>query len=591
MFNEVGGNIALSGVSLVDSAGAGINIDGGTGTIRFAGTTTIEGAAADAIRIQNSDADIEFESLVIRDAAGAGISIFNNESTGSFTVSGHTLIDGTGEQGIAIRDNEGTVTFDSVEIDGRGQIGIYVDGTAGEVLFDGDVAVANSEDSTQSAIKVSNSEADIVFDANTTIENALGNAGVELADNTGRVGFVNLDITADGAAGVLGRNGGSLTITDGNVTVENAAAFDIEGSETDISLTSVRVDGGDVGIRLKDTTGGFIINGDPTGIAESGGLIENTTTAIFAENAGVIGLRNMVLNNNVTGVNVTGTERFTMWNSSVTGSDNFAITAANVETFQIVSSDFSDNDGTFQWAANDEDVATNWVLSDVTVDSGSAPALTFVGTNEAQIELAISDSRFTSILSDSDLVNVTADGRLGLTILGNQFQSSGSDVTLFNVNSRSTDQLLEARIFDNLFATTGTSATGLAVTTDGQSQLLIDQNVITFGAGRGIGMDLDLASSSTVGLYTNTITDNFDGATGVLFRSITGPSQIEIINNDLSFANLGGLSDRGFIFNSVTGDVNLIGTTDNTVSGASTVYSIPSGTTTGFFLINGVPVP
>jgi len=236
-------------------------------------------------------------------------------------------------------------------------------------------------------------------------------------------------------------------------------------------------------------------------------------------------------------------------------------------------------------------VNTSWLLSQVTVDAGNANALTLTGSNEATTELSIGDSTFTSTASNVSLLDVTTDGRLTLTMSGSRLQSSGSDVVLLDVDSDATDELFTGTFINNLFSPTGSDSTGIRVGTEGQSTVLFDQNTVTFAADRGTGLDLDFGESATFGLYRNVITDNFDGATAVLFRNLRDSSQIEIIGNELNFANLGGLSDRGFIFDSVTGDVRLIGGTDNAVNGASTLYSIPAGSTSGSFLINGVRVP
>lgn len=591
MFNEVGGNIALSGVSLVDSAGAGIQIDGGTGTLRFIGTTTIEGATGDAISIANSDADVVFESLVINGAAGSGISLFNNANTGSFTVVGDTTINGVTGQGIAIRDNESTVTFGSVEIDGRDGIGILVDNTAGQVGFEGDVTIANSQNSTKPGLKVSDSEGDVVFVGDASIQNARGDAGIKLVDNSGRVGFTSLNVDAINATGIKSRSGGQLTMLEGSVKTEGAAAFDIEDALLDVDITSVEVTGGDTGVRLKDTTGSFIVNGDAENTEDSGGFIKDTDTAVSIENAGVVGLRNVSLEDNAAGIQLAEVGRFTLWTSEITGSTGLAIDATNVGTFQVVGSNFSGNGQTFRFAGSDVDTATSWLLSDVTVEAGDANALTLIGSNEATLDLTVSDSTFTSTASNVSLLDITTDGRATFAMSGSRLQSSGSNVVLLDIDSQVTDDLFTGSVINNLFSPTGSSGTGFRLATADQSTVLFDQNTVTFAADRGIGLDLDLGESAVLGIYRNVITDNFDGATAVLIRHARDESQIEIIGNELNFANLGGLSDRGFIFDSVTGDVQLIGNTDNTVNGASEFYSIPTGTTTGSFLINGGRVP
>lgn len=89
----------------------------------------------------------------------------------------------------------------------------------------------------------------------------------------------------------------------------------------------------------------------------------------------------------------------------------------------------------------------------------------------------------------------------------------------------------------------------------------------------------------------NKFTDTTDGATGMLFDSVTGPGAITINSNTISLANTGGLLDRGIIFSSVPTSFQLHGTVSNTVTGADTPFFVPAGSTTGSIIVNGAAVP
>ena len=587
-FNNVGGTVALSGVSLVDSSANGINIDGGTGTIRFTGDTIIEGAAGDAIRVHNSDANVEFENLTILNATGAGVSIFGNANTGSFAVTGSTTIDGATD-GIRIGENAGTTDFGRVEIRNRQNHGVVIDETEGQVVFNNELQIANEQSATDSAIEITGSDADIVFAENVNVTDVTGDAAVSLRENAGTIGFADLDVTTDSAIGVQVVDSETLNIIDGEVSTTNAAAFDIEDADTLISIESVSVDGGPVGIRLQDVTGSFVVTGivDESG---SGGSIVGTTNALLVENAGTIGLRSMTFDDNQTTFSVDTAERFALWDSGVTGSSVLVADMLNVNAIEFLRSSFSDNASVFDWRAN-ADEQYDWLLSEVTVDSGAASALRAVATGDADLAVTIQNSVFTSTATARDLLSISGSGLLTVAMTTNDIQTSGSDATLLNIQTNSSTDLSRITVFNNLFTSTGSSTTAIDVTTGGPSELLIEQNGIGFQGDRGIGMAFDFAGSSTLGLYSNIISDEFDGATGVLFRSVQGPSRLEILSNELSFANLGGLSDRGFIFETITGDVTLIGGTNNIVSGASTPVFVPSGRTNGSFVVNGVAVP
>lgn len=590
MFQQVGGHVTLSDVSLSDSGDAGIHIDGGSGTIAFAGTTTIQSAIGDAIRIHNSDADVTFESLVIRDAGGAGISVLGNTNTASLNVTGTTSISGSAAEAIRIEENDGAVTFGALDIETAGGAGIVITDTEGQVQFDESVSIVAEQLSGDSPLQIHDSAADVVFVGDVTITNATGHSAVNLQNNTGSTSFASLNVDSNGSAAVHARDAGSLAILDGSVTTTDGAAFDIADSATDISLTTVTVDGGDFGIRLEDTTGSFIINGDMENTPGSGGSIMNTGHGILAANTGVIGVRHMSFDQNEVAVQVDRGERFAMWDSVVTSATEWALDLQDVENVEVVTSDFADNANTFRFIA-DTDQAHAVLLSDVQVDAGTATAVQVVGTSGAELTVAIENSVLLSTADDESLIQVQADGVFSFEMTDTRLQTSGDRSTLLSLNATSTTDLARFTVYNNLLSASGSSSTGIYTSTAGPSQIQYEQNSVVFAAERGVGMDFELAGSATVGIYSNLITDNFDGATAILMRSVDGPSRIEFAGNELQFGNLGGLSDRGFIFEDVTGDVSLLGAIDNIVGGASVPWFVPAGRTNGSFLVNGVRVP
>ena len=421
-----------------------------------------------------------------------------------------------------------------------------------------------------------------------TITDATGDSAIDLHDNPGTVGFVSLDVAATDGAGFTARNSGTVRVVDGIVTTENAAAFDIEDSDIDIGLTGVSVTGGDYGIRIINSTGNFVVAGTTNGNG-SGGFINDTTTGILLENAGVVGIRFLNLDGNETAIAASGAERVSFFDGTVTDSQT-AINLLNVQQVELVSSTFSDNNSTFELRAT-ADQGHDWLLQGLTVDSGNNAALLASGTGDADISVSVQTSTFTSSASGVDLLGISSQGILDLVVSQNEINSSGSNTSLLNIASNSDTALGRFTVFNNIFATTGSSVTAINTTTLGPSEILYEQNSISFTGDRGVGMGFNVAGSATVGVYTNLIIDEFDGATGVLFENVAGPTRIEIEGNALDFANLGGLSDRGFIFETITGDVTLLGATNNVVSGASTSAFVPSGRTTGSFFVNGISVP
>ncbi len=93
----------------------------------------------------------------------------------------------------------------------------------------------------------------------------------------------------------------------------------------------------------------------------------------------------------------------------------------------------------------------------------------------------------------------------------------------------------------------------------------------------------------------NDFTDSTDGATGILFDSVTGPTSIRIEDNFINFANTGALVDRGIYFSTVNYDSNnvvrLHGAFNNVIRGTTTPFYVPFGSTTGSIIVNGNRVP
>ena len=113
-------------------------------------------------------------------------------------------------------------------------------------------------------------------------------------------------------------------------------------------------------------------------------------------------------------------------------------------------------------------------------------------------------------------------------------------------------------------------------------------------------MDLRLASGAGVNIRGNVIKEDTEGGTGVIFQSVMAPSAIRIEGNAIALFDGAIGAERGIIFRSVAGVVNLFGSTNNIVqlinpgmTGAfiETVFFMPGGSNNGWIFVNGVPVP
>src|SRR4029079_12369380 len=126
---------------------------------------------------------------------------------------------------------------------------------------------------------------------------------------------------------------------------------------------------------------------------------------------------------------------------------------------------------------------------------------------------------------------------------------------------------------------------------DATASLQYGVNTVTFNGANGTGFDFALAKASDVWLYSNQITDNAAGATGMLFDAIAAGSRVQIEGNTINLLSTSAVVDRGIIFTTVGDTITLLGNTSNTVVGATTNASIPAGKSTGFIIINGASFP
>jgi hypothetical protein len=167
------------------------------------------------------------------------------------------------------------------------------------------------------------------------------------------------------------------------------------------------------------------------------------------------------------------------------------------------------------------------------------------------------------------------------------------------VNNGSSTGVTTLSYTNNAFASEGGSDTALHVVAAAAAQLNISSNVVEFGATDGTGFRFSVGASSNVNVTSNSIIDTTDGATGILFDSITAPSTATISGNTIQLSQNGGLLTQGIIFTSVTDQVNsgvttmvnLSGTQNNVIQGAQTPFFVPTGTTTGQIEVNGTLMP
>ena len=105
-------------------------------------------------------------------------------------------------------------------------------------------------------------------------------------------------------------------------------------------------------------------------------------------------------------------------------------------------------------------------------------------------------------------------------------------------------------------------------------------------------MVFDLTTTSSA--FSNNVIHGYGDVThGILFNSISAPSAVSFNGNSMTLASINSIVHEGITFttvNNVTSSDKLTfsGNQNNTISGASNNLTVPVGSFTGQFKLNGV---
>jgi hypothetical protein len=558
LFNNAG-NVSFDNLSVLNSAGRGIDIEGGTGQLQFAGTTTVSGATAESVNIQN---------LL---------------STGS-------------------------VTFDNLSINHRLGPGLAIDQSSGTVAVTGTTNITNEIGSSASGISITNSSGNTTFGGAVTISNAATNPGVSLQTNTGVTTFSSLNVTSVNSTGLFANQGGTLVVNNaqtagvgGAISSINGTAVDIENTNMNVNLALVSSSNSAAGIKLIASPGSFLVTGDANNSVGTGGTIQSDTIGVVLQNTGTVGLLGMTLTSNGLGIQAQNVQKLGIGNTTISGSSSFGVDALNVGLLNVTGSTFTGNGAASIRSQYNQLGAYTLNVGSTTLNSTTADNLLIAalsGSEGSTLTTSVQSNTFTNGATNTAGINLNWNGNLSATIEGNSFAGTAGSNTGVLINNASTVYQTNITLQSNAFAANGGSDVGFHIITAGPSSITLSSNSVQFGATNGTGMEFSLGPNATVELSGNQIFDNKGGATGILFDSVTGPSSIGIDGNTIAVPNGGG-SDRGIIFTSVTDpvvsgmtyQVNLTGTQNNSVTGTATPFSVPASTTTGAILVNGVFVP
>ncbi|MFO1020091.1 MAG: inverse autotransporter beta domain-containing protein [Planctomycetales bacterium] len=601
---DAAGNVLFGNLDISGRNGIGIHLNDVAGHVGFSGTTNIgtpNGGTAAAIDFQGSTGTVEFQTINIASSGGEGILIGNNTSdnTGQFTVHGLTTIQNTASAAIRVFDDAAQVNFGDVTVSGRFAQGILLDGSRGPVNFNGTTNISNANHSGADGVLITNTSGNVTFDV-LNLTQVFGSSGLHLLGNSATTYAAELNISGDHATGLLANNGGRLNVDAGTIAMTAGPAVDMQSTTMGVTLTSVSADSSGYGVRLMNTPGTFNITGDGT-TDGSGGTIAQNDTGIQLINAGNVNIARVNLQNNDTGIYTQGTQSLTVNNTRIVDSTNYAIDSVNTQNMTIQNSwlanenIFSSNSihavfnsaGTYNYT-----FASNTIAGDVThpislVDTSptGAGVLNLTAFNNTLISRHAGDSA----------LNIAWNGVLSGTIRNNVLQGTADNNTSLTVNNASTSAMTTLTVQQNTIFQDGLNGRGFVLNAAGPTSVTFSQNSLEFSKQGSIGTEFTLPGLSDVKILSNTFTQGVDGDTGLLFHTMTAPSTVQISNNTITMYSTNSLVHRGIVFetvNSTTDDKLILQSSQNNIiNGASTLMTIPAGSYTGKFLVNGSQIP
>jgi hypothetical protein len=614
----MGNNSTFSGFTIDGVTGDGI-VANGRSNITLS-NLTLKDITGDAMSLTNTSGSVAIGNVDVQTIGGRGLFI----SGGDADVLAQAMFTNvTGDSLVVQNTTGGSVELTDVSIShggGRGLVGTNLGGQ----LITQDLMITQI---TGDAIVVNGSTESVTFGGTTLIEDSLARgmvlngldpteepdvtkaitiedlqvhststgAALTVTDSTADIIFKNIDLDLQNGAGLVVDNVDELTVENGTIKTTDNTAADIQDSKTDIRLTSLNADDGGYGVRIVDSTGGFIVNG--IGGLGSGGTIQNMDTAVFLQNAGTVGFGKMNFVGNTNGVVSSSTDYVIIDYSQFGDTTNYAIDSMNDSLHSITNSYFARNGalggGTIRYRADTNGTYVAQILDSTIIDNNGTPiAVTgLAGSEGASFSFLMDNDVVQSNRGSASAVDIDWNGPLGVTINGSEFTLSETNQRAIDITGTSTTDRLTAALTGNIINADDSGAVGARIIAAGTSTLSVVGNGIVFNGGNGTGFKFDLGDTANVVLDSNAVIDNAFGATGILFDDVAAGSSVRIDANTLQFKSTGPVVDRGIIFTSAGQTVQLSGTRNNVIQGATTEFQAPAGTMTGHFKLNGAIVP
>jgi hypothetical protein len=558
-------NMGLNDTTITAATDVGLSInDIDAGTIAVV-NTTVDGqnvGASRGVAITGSNATITFDSQsIVRENVGTDFEVDGGTGTISFAgdIINSSLANGADVSGRAVHIHDrtgGSVTFTStslIDVNNQGlntNEGILVEDNSNNasITFQGD---NNLNTGAFTAVTIQN------------------NTGATMS-------LTGLDIDTTSGEGFVATGGGTLTVSDFSNTIDRTAggatgsALRIEGMTIGaVDFERVTASGGAHGIRLVDNTSGTVTVGDTGNAANAGGTIDGTADAgVHAENTNVV-LNGVTVTNagdaagenaveifhddaNAMNVNL---NRLSVTNSGAAPSRNGVLI------------DGAGGTGTFNANVQNMSVTANGngfvAQNGVTLTAGpvnTVATVNGVGLNLNNLTVAAAGANFQSVnvsagtASGISMINVTG-GQVqvgtapGAVNSGGSLTTTGDAIVLSNVQNVDLRhiQVVNSSTGDGLdIDHTAAATTAMDVTIDDLN--LDNANV------RGIDLLADSDSFAVALKLTNSDIDNAD-----VLMDVTGAGQFGLLvdSSDVTNDAVGRAFDLQFHGGATDGDVTI----------------------------------
>jgi len=578
-------NAVVSNVEINGAGGDGIYVQNGTGNFAF-GNVEINNAAGSGFHLSGGSANVGFLGTI---NSNAGRSILIENTTDGLVNFSESVVNEDGGDGVLLSNNDADIVLDNLNIKNASGVGVEIRGGEGLVTLLNDTKITTAGDT---GLLIADREGNtLVIDANVTASD--GERAIEILNNDGETWFNDLTVKGKNETAVYARDSERLSMVTGTIESVGGPAIDFEDTELNVILSKVSSNGGPFGIRISGGEGTFAVSG--TNALGSGGVIQDTDVGVLLENFETVGLSGMDIKQNGVGLQANNVEKLALTGMRVNENDSHALELLNVDEFHSISSYYIDNnslDASIVWEASDS-VARVINLNSNTIESDVGSAVRIEG-------LAGAAGSSLNVSFQGNAIRTTGNFATGLAVdwngvllangISNGFQMTGNDSIGYSITTHGS-ALSQISIGNNLMYMDGDDNIAVEVNTGGPTELVLGGNQIAFDSTGSTGFDLSLAESADVAILSNTIIDEGGGATGMYFRSLNGPSTINVESNTLDFRGPGALIDRGIIFGTITDVVTLDGSRNNSILNATTPFFAPAGSTSGKLNINGQMLP